>query len=113
MQEEDAAGRDWGRLPDGGKNGLFLVMVSLGWWIHAQDPSEGSRLGDAIADVAWVINNLVSLLATKATAHSSSDNHPDSDSEVVHAPASKRKRSEPMKTGHIEPQRKRTKRTNS
>ena len=29
---------DWGTtLSSGGKNGLFLVVMTLGWWAHAQD----------------------------------------------------------------------------
>ena len=37
-QEEDAG--DWGDLPNGGKDGLFLVVLSLGWWIDVRDPSD-------------------------------------------------------------------------
>lgn len=60
---EDARGCDWGDLPDGGKDGLFLVIVSLGWWVIARNPSEDSEVDEAIEDVTWVINNLVSLLS--------------------------------------------------
>ena len=26
---------DWGKLLSGGKDGLFLIVMSLGWWAHA------------------------------------------------------------------------------
>ncbi|KAF9784043.1 hypothetical protein BJ322DRAFT_977808, partial [Thelephora terrestris] len=64
--QEDAAGRGWGSLHKGGKDGLFLIIVSLGWWIHARDPSETSKVDDAISDVAWVVNNLISFLSADA-----------------------------------------------
>jgi hypothetical protein len=49
---QDSAGhRDWGNLPNGRKDSLFLIVVSLGWWIHARDPSEDSKVDNAIADV--------------------------------------------------------------
>ena len=59
----DAGGGDWGCLPDGGKDGLFLIVVSLGWWIGGQHPSMESKVWDAIEDVTWVIGRLISCLA--------------------------------------------------
>ena len=66
--QEDADGRDWGGLADGGKDGLYVVMVSLGWWIHAHDSSKDSKIDEAIEDVTWVIDSLVSFLSAAATA---------------------------------------------
>ena len=63
FEQVDATGRNWGKLPDGGKDGLFLVVVSLGWWIHACDPSEDSALDDAIMDVTWVLDSLIHFLS--------------------------------------------------
>lgn len=68
FEQEDADGHDWGGLIDGGKDGLYVVMVSLGWWVHAKDSSEDSKIDEAIEDVAWVIDSLVSLLSAAATA---------------------------------------------
>jgi hypothetical protein len=62
--QEDAVGLDWGDLPNGGKDGLFVVLVSLGWWVLARDPSKDSKVDEAIADVAWVIGTLVSFLSS-------------------------------------------------
>jgi len=67
--QEDADGRDWGSLADGGKDGLFLTLVSLGWWVLAREPSQDSKVDKAIQDVTWVINQVVSYLAVPA--HSS------------------------------------------
>lgn len=93
FKQKDATGEDWGHLLDGGKDGLFLVVVSLGWWIHAQVPSKESKVGDAIADVAWVVNNLVSCLSADATTSDSSTNNT--------TPSTLRqKRSERINIGH-------------
>lgn len=100
FEQEDAVGHQWGDLPDGGKDGIFLILVSLGWWVLAQGSSQDPRVGEAITDVAWVVNNLVSLLAVEATA-------PDSPSPP--SPPRKKclKRSDPPKVG---PSRGRSKR---
>ena len=86
--KEDAAGRDWGHLVDGGKDGLFLVVVSLGWWIHARDLSEESKVDDAVMDVVWVLDNIISLLAADAATSDSV-----SDSSVSSRPRQKRTKS--------------------
>lgn len=62
---EDVNEPDWDELPNGGKDGLFLIVVTLGWWILARDPSKHLKLDDAIADVAWVIDKLIPLLSAK------------------------------------------------
>lgn len=110
MRQDAAWKRDWGNLPNGGKDGLFLIVVSLGWWILL-DPPENSIIDDAIADVAWVIDNLVSLLSAEAT---NLDSNSDSDStpnpRVARSPAPQKKRSKPVKIG---PPSKRTRRARS
>lgn len=65
--QEGADGRDWGSLADGGKDGLFLALVSLGWWVLARDPSKDSKVEKAIEDVTWVISELVSSLSIAVT----------------------------------------------
>ena len=54
----------WDELLVGGKDGLFVVMMTLSWWImeRAKDESGDSELEKAIADVLWVLFNLVSTL---------------------------------------------------
>jgi len=84
--------RDWDDLPNGGKDGLFLIVVSLGWWIHVLGPSEDSKIDEAIEDVTWVIGKLVSLLAADAA-------NPDSDSGGAGESAELKKRSKPVKIG--------------
>jgi len=70
LVQGDTNGRDWGSLTDGGKDGLFLALVSLGWWILARGTCEGSKVDEAIRDVTWVIGELNSHLSVTATAHS-------------------------------------------
>jgi len=68
--QADADGQDWGSLADGGKDGFFLTMVSLGWWVLACEPSKDSKVDEAIRDVTWVISQVVSCLSVAATTHS-------------------------------------------
>jgi len=54
----------WDNLLIGGKDGLFIVIMSLGWWCIEDAKSEGdgraSQLKAAISDVSWVLSHLVS-----------------------------------------------------
>ena len=60
---------DWGKLSSGGKDGLFLVMMALGWWAHARDPAVGSQLDSAISDVSWVMLKLITSLCAHVVTH--------------------------------------------
>ena len=55
----------WDELLVGGKDGLFVVVMALSWWIgeSAKTPGEGFGIMEAIADVSWVLSNLVSVLS--------------------------------------------------
>jgi len=79
--QEDAGEGDWGDLADGGKDGIFLTVVSLGWWVLTQDAHEDSKVDEAIEDVTWVIKNLVSLLSISATTGAA---HPSSSTQSKH-----------------------------
>jgi hypothetical protein len=68
FNREDVTGKDWGRLLDGGKDGMYLVIVSLAWWICAEESEDESALEEAIDDVTWVIKNLVSSLTVSANS---------------------------------------------
>jgi hypothetical protein len=63
---------DWGRLLGGGKNGLFLVVMSLGWWTNSRDPAVASRLDAAIRDVCWVTKQLVASLSARVISRDAS-----------------------------------------
>ena len=49
----------------GGSNGLYLVVVSLGWWVVAaskvidEKPAEWTQTSEAMADVDWVLGQLL------------------------------------------------------
>ena len=68
----------WDNLLVRGKDGLFVVVMSLLWWIieEAKGESEASELNEAIADVSWVLAKLVSVLSVRGTSPTSS--HPAS-----------------------------------
>ena len=107
VRDDATEQEDWGDLPNGGKDGLFLVVVSLGWWIHARDPSEDSKVDDAIADVTWVVDNLISSLSTDAI-NPGSNSDSESESHVPCPPKQPRKRTQPVKIGFPPRRAKRT-----
>ena len=55
-------------------------MLSLRWWIEAQDPSKESKVDDAVKDVTWLIDSLVAFLgAYTPKCYSGSDDDPSTD----------------------------------
>lgn len=54
----------WNDLLIGGKDGIFVVVMTLSWWIHKKK-DKGSKLTEAMTDVSWVLSQLVSTLSTK------------------------------------------------
>ena len=65
-QELDSESSDWTPLLLGGHNGLYLVVVSLGWWIlgaskiSQENPAQWTQVLDAATDVDWVFQHLLS-----------------------------------------------------
>lgn len=58
----------WDKLLAGGKDGLFIVVMSLSWWVikHGRDSGKDSQLEEALVDVSWVLANMVSVLSSPA-----------------------------------------------
>ena len=55
----------WGRLLNGGKNGIFLFVMALSWWAKSLGPTTSSPdLTGAVADVEWVLRQLTNVLTT-------------------------------------------------
>ena len=56
---------NWTSLLQGGVNGLYLIVVSLGWWIVAASkvaedkPVEWQQAADVMDDVDWVFECLL------------------------------------------------------
>lgn len=73
-----AEGKDWGVLLRGGNNGLYLIIVSLGWWLLAaskaseERPGEWEEVVNVIADVDWVFERLLMQARSSSQLHSSS-----------------------------------------
>ena len=57
---------NWSPLLYGGANGLFLVILSLAWWIRADRSNNISddRIADAIEEVSWVLEHLRAICAS-------------------------------------------------
>lgn len=59
-----ADGDTWDTLLQGGSNGVFLIIVSLSWWVSAVHKGSGKQtnawkeLSEAMADVDWVFEQL-------------------------------------------------------
>ena len=57
----------WNDLLVGGKDGLFVVVMTLSWWIN-ESANKGVgcslQLKEAVADVSWVLSKFISALST-------------------------------------------------
>ncbi|KAG9218569.1 hypothetical protein PLEOSDRAFT_157509 [Pleurotus ostreatus PC15] len=51
---------DWPKLYRGGVNGIYGVLVCLGWWLEAAGPSS-AEFTMLVEDVSWVLSNLVAV----------------------------------------------------
>ena len=57
--KDDPGTEDWGSLFSSGKDGLYIVVMSLSWWAHALDPAVDFKIYDAVSDVSWVMEQLI------------------------------------------------------
>lgn len=57
----------WDDLLIGGKDGIFIVIMTLAWWSieHKKSGEESSTLDEAIEDVSWVLSHLVFALSAE------------------------------------------------
>ena len=57
----------WDDLLVRGKDGVFVIVMTLAWWSieHTKMGVKLSQLDAAIADVSWVLFNLISTLSTR------------------------------------------------
>ena len=59
---------DRGKMLHGGKNGIFLFVMAMLWWINDADISDpSSNLSSAIADLKWVLEQLNNCLSSPPT----------------------------------------------
>lgn len=57
-------GETWAGCRRGGKNGFFIVLISLAWWSVAVETGtwqEKAAFADALEDVRWVASQLVNV----------------------------------------------------
>ena len=52
-------GETWQTLRKGGKVGVYLVVTSLSWWIKAQHIECDVRVWSAVADLSWVLQQMM------------------------------------------------------
>ena len=70
---------DWDTVWRGGPCGLFLVIITLAWWLSAAAEVGGTLkdVYDAIEDVIWVLNSAGDMLGLKRC--SDADEHVEHD----------------------------------
>ena len=64
--DNNGADRDWSSLAKGGPNGLYVVILSLGWWLfalHSTGPSADYL--KAIEEVQWSLEQVRNSLGKK------------------------------------------------
>ena len=60
----------WSSVFCGGGNGLCLVVVALAWWVVAlQGNVEGKDLENAVDDVSWVLDGMISYSKTNSSGN--------------------------------------------
>jgi len=92
LPRSPSADGSWDELLVGGKDGLFIVVMSLSWWIvecaKGEGESEESELEEALADISWVLSNLVSVLSAGDTEPTS----PPASTRSLLSPSTKKSR---------------------
>jgi hypothetical protein len=59
LSREVPDGEKWESLSKGGANGLFVVLMSLSWWVEqAKDHREKREAESAVEDVQWVLEQI-------------------------------------------------------
>ena len=49
---------EWMKVNRGGCNGLFMVLMTLSWWLTEVGDGDTAEVFDAIRDVVWVCQTL-------------------------------------------------------
>lgn len=58
-----AGGSEWGKLEHPGKNGIFIVLMSVAWWMETATTT-AAQCQEAALDVSWVVWQLASSKGT-------------------------------------------------
>jgi hypothetical protein len=65
---------DWSSLSHTGRNGVFLVMMSLSWWAHhATSPALVAEFDNVVEDVNWAFTTIVKFTSTNPAKRSQDD----------------------------------------
>lgn len=50
----------WGKFPANGKDGMFVAVMAMSWWATSvRSPEEVLFFEEAVADIHWVIQELI------------------------------------------------------
>lgn len=52
-------GESWSELSKGGGNGLFMVHLTLGWWMSAEEGNCADVFKKALGDFMWVLGDII------------------------------------------------------
>ena len=84
-RREPANDEEWTSVRRGGPNGMFLVVISLGWWlwatVDAGEPLAGSEIEVAVGDVLWVCQSCLATCGeTRKRVAEDADDQPEGSS---------------------------------
>lgn len=66
LSQDIAANADWSSLAKGGNNGLYVPVLSIGWWIFALHKGDlSAECVAALEDVRWVFDQIGKYLTSK------------------------------------------------
>lgn len=72
FSQDDTGTGDWGDLFSSGKDGLYIFIMSLSWWVHTLDPGADPKVYKAISNVSWVMEHIITSLSADAIVSNSS-----------------------------------------
>jgi hypothetical protein len=67
---------DWSAIRKGGQNGIFVVILTLGWWLVGARNNDGrgiAKCEEALDDLVWVLDNINSHADSLKRTHGEAD----------------------------------------
>lgn len=82
LDRKTPRGETWQGLRKGGTAGIYVVVMSLSWWIKAQQVQRDSPVWMAIDDLSWVIQQMTLDIPNPVSSKRARDGEADDDDEA-------------------------------
>lgn len=82
LDRKTPRGETWQALRKGGMAGIYVVVMSLSWWIKAQQVQHDDSVWMAVDDLSWVIQRMTLDLPNPVSSKRVRDGDADDDEEA-------------------------------